>query len=151
MPSESLLVGAAFAVSTLWITQAAAPFVYPAKGQTPEQQAADEGECHTWAVRQSGYDPATAPAPIAVAPKPVTGSGARVGGAVVGAGLGSLSGNAGEGAAIGAVSGGVARRAANRREANAQTQAMAAQSAAGQGAYGRARAACLSGRGYSLR
>lgn len=33
---------------------------YPARGQTPEQQSRDRYECHTWAVGQSGFDPAAA-------------------------------------------------------------------------------------------
>ena len=33
---------------------------YPAKGQSAEQQSRDRYECHTWAVGQSGFDPATA-------------------------------------------------------------------------------------------
>ena len=41
---------------------AAQQFVYPAKSQTPAQQKQDEGECYTWAVQQSGVDPAK-PAP----------------------------------------------------------------------------------------
>ena len=38
---------------------------YPAKGQGAEQQSRDRYECHSWAVSQSGFDPArarTAPA-----------------------------------------------------------------------------------------
>ncbi len=33
---------------------------YPAKGQSAEQQSRDRYECHTWAVSQSGFDPASA-------------------------------------------------------------------------------------------
>ncbi|MCP1643920.1 hypothetical protein J2T41_003555 [Pseudomonas citronellolis] len=33
---------------------------YPARGQTPDQQSRDRYECHTWAVGQSGFDPAAA-------------------------------------------------------------------------------------------
>jgi hypothetical protein len=33
--------------------------VYPKNGQTKEQQAADDYECHTWAKNQSGFDPST--------------------------------------------------------------------------------------------
>lgn len=33
---------------------------YPAKSQSAEQQSRDRYECHTWAVSQSGFDPATA-------------------------------------------------------------------------------------------
>lgn len=32
--------------------------VYPRLGQSPEQQARDEYECHGWAVNRSGWDPA---------------------------------------------------------------------------------------------
>lgn len=34
--------------------------VYPRLGQSPQQQAQDEYECHEWAVHQSGYDPSLA-------------------------------------------------------------------------------------------
>src|SRR3989449_5187137 len=33
--------------------------VYPAKGQSAEQQTRDSGECQTWAKQQTGFDPAT--------------------------------------------------------------------------------------------
>ena len=36
-------------------------YVYPAKGQTPEKQKSDEAACYTWAVKQTGFDPAKAP------------------------------------------------------------------------------------------
>lgn len=36
------------------------PIAYPAAGQSPEQQASDEYECHAWAVQQSGFDPSAA-------------------------------------------------------------------------------------------
>ncbi len=32
-------------------------FVYPRQGQSAQQQASDEYECHRWAVSQSGFDP----------------------------------------------------------------------------------------------
>lgn len=32
-------------------------FVYPRNGQSAQQQASDEYECHRWAVTQSGFDP----------------------------------------------------------------------------------------------
>ena len=41
------------------MTQAdAQQYVYPAKGQTPQQQKNDESACYTWAVQQTGFDPA---------------------------------------------------------------------------------------------
>jgi hypothetical protein len=35
-------------------------FIYPRNGQTPDQQARDRYECHSWASSQTGFDP-TAP------------------------------------------------------------------------------------------
>lgn len=32
-------------------------FVYPSKGQSPDQQANDRYECNRWAANESGYDP----------------------------------------------------------------------------------------------
>ena len=37
------------------------PFIYPTKVQTPQQTEFDRGQCYTWAVQQSGYDPANPP------------------------------------------------------------------------------------------
>ena len=35
-------------------------YVYPQKGQSAEQQKKDEYECHSWAVKQTGFDPTAA-------------------------------------------------------------------------------------------
>ena len=43
-----LLIAAVFAVGAT-----AQTFVYPAKGQSADQQKKDEGACHTWAVRRT--------------------------------------------------------------------------------------------------
>jgi hypothetical protein len=32
-------------------------FIYPRQGQSADQQAKDRGECHSWAVSQTGVDP----------------------------------------------------------------------------------------------
>ena len=37
---------------------------YPASGQSVEQQGRDRYECHSWAVGQSGFDPATTTRPV---------------------------------------------------------------------------------------
>jgi len=34
-------------------------FAYPRNGQSPDQQARDKYECHSWAVNQTGFDPMT--------------------------------------------------------------------------------------------
>lgn len=45
--------------------------VYPAKGQSPEQQKKDEYECHQRAGQQTGVDP-TMPRQAAAVPKQPT-------------------------------------------------------------------------------
>ncbi|MBI3369958.1 MAG: hypothetical protein HY021_16330 [Burkholderiales bacterium] len=68
-------------------------FVYPNRGQSAQQQATDEYECHRWAVTQAGFDPTAA----------------------------------------------------------ATGQSVATTDAARRGDYARASAACLEGRGYTVR
>jgi hypothetical protein len=142
--------------ATAWLAAvpaAAAPqYVYPAKGQSSATQARDEAQCSTWATQKSGFDPATpAAAPVTPDTK-VTGSGARVAGAAGGAVIAGVSGgNAGTGALVGAVGGGLTKRALNHRSARKQNEAAASQRQAGLAAYEQARAACLSGRGYSVK
>ena len=131
-------------------------YVYPAKGQTPDQQKKDESACHTWAVDQSKFDPAKPPPPPATATAPTTSTGTTPGAGARGAARGAVVGeivadDAGAGAAAGAVAGrGVSRRqnAAQKQQATAQQQQSVS---AGQAAYGKARQACLEGRGYSVR
>lgn len=133
-------------------TATAPQAVYPAKAQTPEQQAADEAQCQQWAIQQSGYDPAHPPVAAKAQPAPVTGSGARVRGAAAGATVGAIGGNdVGNAAAKGAVVGGVVRRNKNRAAAAQANQAAEQQIAAGAEAFGKARAACLEGRGYTVK
>jgi len=36
-------------------------YIYPNKGQSQEQQERDKFECHSWAVKQSGFDPMKQP------------------------------------------------------------------------------------------
>lgn len=118
------------------------PMVYPANGQSAQQQDNDSYHCYRWAMSQSGYDPSTG----AVAAPPPTANALRgaAGGAAAGAVGGAIAGNAGQGAAIGAgvgaVIGGVRRR-------NQQAAAVSA----GRDAYNRAYGACMSGKGYSVK
>ena len=158
------------AVAALLASAPALPqqnFVYPGRGQSPQQQQKDEFECHQWAVQQTGFDPSnprqaagSAPPPPSGSAEPEAGSGARgaVKGAVVGGLIGGIGGRGGEGAAAGAVVGGIAARRSSQREAQQRQQyeqqqyqqQQAAANAAGPQAYQRARAACLSGRGYTV-
>ena len=131
---------------------AASQYAYPTKGQNAATQQKDEAACSAWATRQSGFDPAHPPVAATAAPAPVTGSGARVKGAAVGATIGAVSGgDAGDAAVAGAVVGGVARRSANRRAARAQNAAAEQQLMASQAGFDQARAACLVGRGYTVK
>lgn len=137
-------------------------YVYPAQGQSPEQQQKDEGECYVWAVQQSGYDPANPQAAAAPPPPGQTASdGGLLRGAARGAALGAvggaIAGNAGKGAAIGAATGGLIggfrRHDQQRSQAQAQQNYQAQvqqQQSAGLNSFNRARAACLTGRGYTL-
>jgi hypothetical protein len=137
-------------------------FIYPTKGQSPDQQNRDRYDCHTWAVQQTGFDP-TKPQTAQPAPPPqqapqggVVRGAAR--GAAVGAVGGAIAGDAGKGAAIGAATGGLIggmrRRDQQAQTAQAQHQYGQQQQAAlaqGQTAYNRALGACLEGRGYTVK
>lgn len=129
-----------------------AQVVYPAKGQSQEQQQKDESECHTWAIKNSGYDPANPPAiPQAKAPK-VTGTGARVRGAAGGAIIGEIAdGDTGDAALAGAALGGLRERRKQRLKQTEAQNSVAQQQNAGIEKYNKARAACLEGRGYSVK
>jgi hypothetical protein len=151
-------------------TFAQAPFVYPARGQSPSRQARDQYECHSWAVQQTGFDPAMAQAPYVPPPPSQTYQGGGfmgggfMGGAFRGGALGAvggaIGGDAGKGAAIGAATFGLFGAFRRRSEEMRQEQQQAAyqqEEASAQatrnqerGLYNRAYAACLRGRGYSV-
>jgi predicted lipid-binding transport protein (Tim44 family) len=136
-------------------------YIYPSRGQSPQQEQFDKGQCYAWAVQQSGFDPAnpqvyTPPPPQASAPQGGMLRGAA-GGAAMGAVGGAIGGNAGEGAAIGAAVGGLfglMRRARMEREQQEQQQSYQAQQqgamAQGHAAYNRAFSTCMTGRGYTV-
>jgi hypothetical protein len=140
-------------------------YMYPAKGQSQEQQDRDRYECHSWAVKQTGFDPSRPQTAASDAhatsnqPLPPQGHVARgaARGAALGAVGGAITGDAGTGAAAGAAMGGLAggmRRRQQRLQQNQQQQAAsqaASNSQASQSnAYHRAMAACLTGRGYTV-
>jgi len=146
-----LLVAATFAASA-----SAQSFVYPAKGQSPEKQKKDESACHTWAVKQSKYDPANPPKPAQTAQAPTTATGTTPGAGVRGAARGAVvgevvGGDARTGAAAGAVAGRSQSRRQNAAASQQQQQAATQQNDAGMASYQKARAACLEGKGYSVK
>ena len=124
--------------------------VYPAKGQSAQQQKSDEAACHQWAVQQTGFDPAKPPQAAAQPPTTATGTtpGAGARGAARGAIVGEVvGGDAGAGAAAGAA---VARSQSRKQNAAAGQQQQAATQQQ-QAAFGKARAACLEGKGYTVK
>ena len=140
-------------------------YIYPAKGQDQAQQDRDRYECHSWAVKQTGFDPSrpqtAASDTHAVPNQPPPPQGHVVRGAARGAALGAvggaITGDAGTGAAAGAAMGGLAGgiRRRNQRLQYQQQQQVAAQAATNsqqsqRNAYQRAMAACLTGRGYTV-
>jgi OmpA family protein len=146
-----VLGGAAVSLAVAAIAQQ--PIIYPAKGQSPEQQSKDEGECYVWAKQSTGIDPvALAGAPVQAQQKSSgrTVVGGAATGAAGGAAIGAIAGNAGKGAAIGAVvgtMGGMHRANANQASANQQAQAGRQDQLH---TFNRAQAACLGGRGYTV-
>jgi len=134
------------------------PIVYPAKGQSGDQQRRDTSECQNWSKQTTGVDPVVLAQQMASSAPPPSGpNGAlakgALGGAAVGAIAGSFSGRAGQGAGAGAVVGmaGAGVRQHERQTAQAQQQQAAQARAADMLAtFNRAYAACMSGRGYSI-
>jgi hypothetical protein len=94
--------------------EAQRPVVYPAKGQSPEQQQKDQTECDVWAKQTTRRDPRR----VAAAPPPASGStvggGQRLGGAARGAAggrlIGAIAGTRARARAAGAVVGNHGRR-----------------------------------------
>jgi len=149
-----LVVAAGFGLVSLVI--AAEPEVYPAKGQSESQQERDQYECHEWATKETGVDPvAMAEQKLDAAPTPAAeqaGSGAR------GAGMGAIRGAEGGDAAGGAARGfGIGRMLSvlkskrQLREQNTTTTQGGAAVHQQLDKYDRAYAACLTGRGYSVK
>ena len=141
--------------------------IYPAKGQSQDQMEKDKFECYSWAKGQTGLDPMQMPTATSPPPsqqkKSVGGSALKggvaggAGGAIIGGIAGGSSG-ARKGAAIGGLSGGVlggTRSSRQNRQAEQQRQQWEQQQAnqymQQRNTYNRAHAACLEGRGYTVK
>ena len=140
------------------ISQTMKLYVYPAKGQTKQQQKVDEFECYKWAVEQSGVDPLNLPK--VEAPPPQTGptGGAVKGaakGAAAGAAIGAIAGDAGKGAAIGAAAGAMAGRKQGKQAQAQQNKAAQDNAAKSEQAmiesYNKAFSVCIEGKGYTVK
>ncbi len=138
--------------------------IYPAQGQTPEQQALDEAACWEWTEAQTGVvlvagsvdtqaaaEQAAAQAANATQGAAVAGA-AR--GALAGVAIGAIAGDAGKGAAIGAAAGAIGGRRARRRAQQQAAQQGGAQAEAAAQAtidtFKTTGGVCLSGRGYTV-
>jgi len=144
--------------------------IYPAGGQSPEQQKADEAACTQWAEAQTGLKlqglklqvgevntDSAAQAAQQQASEATQGAAVRgaARGALAGAAVGAIAGDAGTGAAVGAAAGAMGgRRARKRAEAQAAQQGAEQAEAQNQQAvdtFKNAAAVCLEGRGYTVR
>lgn len=179
---KSLLIGlVAFGIPAIAVAQSPAAktlaatmnvYVFPNKGQKPEQQSQDESACYKYAVENVGTDPfalekdAQAAAQQAAAAKQQaasakSGSGVRgaVGGAAAGALIGGVAGDdAGKGAAVGAAAGAVVnRRRARNTEVAAGAQADADKASADQATaqqlenFKKAFSVCLEAKEYMVK
>jgi hypothetical protein len=146
-------------------------YVYPLKGQTPDQVDRDRYECYVWATKQTGFDPSAPNVPphdrlrvVSGPPGPPPGAGTAVGaitGAILGAAVAGPR-SAGAGLLVGGLLGGAVGTAA---EASAGQQAQASAVAAERAEirqysaqmeqqttnFRRAASACLDARGYAVR
>lgn len=148
--TASILSSAAWAAGDL--------FVYPAAGQSQEQQQKDEYECYAFAKSNSGFDPMQAPTATSAKPADTRSTGGTT---LRGAGLGAIVGGIADGsdgaktgAAIGAASGllfGGARNSNTRKEQQQWEQQQQQQYANNRNNYNRAFSACMEGREYSVR
>lgn len=137
--------------------------IFPAQGQTPEQQRADESAAYDWATQQTRWDPYQAKALLdqqghAAAGQAADARGGAVkggaGGAMLGAAIGAVAGDAGRGAAIGATSlgltGGVRSRRAVKAAGGSSADAVAAYQAQF-GVWNRNFMAAMEAKGYTVR
>jgi len=133
-------------------------YVFPSNQQDQATQEADEAACYKWAQEQTGVDPLN-PTQVQAAEVDKSADGTAVvgaaKGAAAGAAIGAIAGDAGKGAAIGATAGAVRGRrtkvAGDQAEQQQNTEAAAAQEKAYMDNYKKAFAACLEGKGYTVK
>jgi hypothetical protein len=130
-------------------------YVFPAKGQTPDQQKQDEQGCYTWAQEQSGIDPAGVKANPDSAKKA---AGAKADSATTGAGVRGAARGAAGGAIVGGIVGDAGEASGRRakKQAKKQAEAQAEQQAHAQAAgtmdnFKKAYSACIEGKGYTIK
>ena len=133
-------------------------FIYPQKGQSAEQQDKDKYECYNWAKENSGFDPMAAPTTSSPRPRTEEKSHGILKGAAVGAVGGAILGDSSKttrrAAAAGGLLGGVRQHQHNSSEqqrVDNWEQRESASYANNRSNYNRAYAACLEGRGYTVK
>ena len=147
-------------------------YVFPTKGQTPEQQSTHEAECYNWAVQNTGADPfdlakkdeqaaQQAAQTKQQAAQATQGAGAK--GAVKGAAAGALIGeiandDAGKGAAYGAAAGVIAGRRRSKaakqqveKQADQQLQQTQQANAEATANFKKAFSVCLEAKEYMVK
>jgi hypothetical protein len=129
---------------------AATQYVYPTRGQDKAQQARDEAACTTWASQQTGFDPAKKP-------KASKGKSADVAKTLsspeAAAAISAVAGkNASSVTSITSALGGSGGSSSSASSLVSQAVSKQPQTAhtSGEADFNRARAACLSGKGYSV-
>jgi hypothetical protein len=139
------------------VSKGLALYVFPAKGQSNQQQKKDEIECYNWAKDQSGIDPLNLPkteVPVQSGPSGGAVKGAAKG-AAAGAAIGAITGDAGQGAAVGAAAGGMAGRRAGKKAQKAKNQQTQANAAASDkstlDSFKKAFSVCIEGKGYTIK
>ena len=137
--------------------------IFPARGQSPDQQRADEAAAYDWATQQTRWDPYQAKAALdqQTGAAAATAAGARggaikggAGGALAGAAIGAIAGDAGKGAAIGATSLGLTGGMRSRRAVKTAGGTADAAVAAYQqqfGVWNRNFMAAMEAKGYTVR
>lgn len=138
-------------------------YAYPLHGQSAQQLDRDRYECYVWAKQQTGFDPSAPNLPTEARVHVVAGTPPGTDtaiGAVTGAVIGAAISNPwqrGFGAVAGALIGGAIGSSADAAKAQQQaaeasySRAQLAQIELQASDYRRALAACLQGRGYSVR
>ncbi len=133
-------------------------FIFPAQGQTADQQELDEFRCQRWATDRTGFNPLATPTTTTPPPSQRRQTGGLAGGALGGAALGAIIGDssraAGRGAIAGALIGGVRQNRTNTRveqDTEQWAQRETANLANNRNDFERAMKACLEGKGYTIR
>jgi hypothetical protein len=126
------------------------PVAYPDKGQSEAQQEKDQYECHQWATKDTGVDPVALAEQHLGTPKPES-HGGELGAAGMGAARGAMDGDAAAGAARGFGIGRMVSVIRAKRQLREQQSSANASLQSQLDKYDRAYAACLTGRGYTVK